>query len=436
MKIQLKRSNQLDGSSAKQPTPAQMSFGELAVNYSNSDPAIFLKKEGGEIIRIAGAGGTGSGTADITLDAGDGLSGGGTFSLDDTTNVTIDFDVDIAPDRGLAFHNATNQLGLVNGTASGQAMIWNGSAWAPAAQTDTTVTYTLSDESVTDGAQINLDGSDGSQDSFQILGDGDITVSRTDGVVTVGANFPSPATVNDGKLTIEDAGGTELGAFTANQANATTITLPAINDGTLTISDSAGNSLGEFTANQSGNTSVTLPAINDGILIINDFEGTEVGRFTANQSGNTTIALPEGGGGASVTVSSNPPTDPAPDQGDLWWSNEDGRLYIYYEEPDGATGQSDQWVPATPESGGSPEVNADGGIEINGDNELEIKIKPNSGLETDADGLGVKLKTNGGLQNTADGLCAYAGAGYGIQVGEYGIVIGDDWSNIPSLPGV
>ena len=42
MKIQLKRSNQLDGGSAKEPTAAQMEYGELAVNYSTSkDPAIF-----------------------------------------------------------------------------------------------------------------------------------------------------------------------------------------------------------------------------------------------------------------------------------------------------------------------------------------------------------------------------------------------------------
>ena len=41
-KIQLKRSNVIDGTSAKQPTPEQMDFGELAVNYSESDPAIFI----------------------------------------------------------------------------------------------------------------------------------------------------------------------------------------------------------------------------------------------------------------------------------------------------------------------------------------------------------------------------------------------------------
>ena len=55
MKIQLKRSNVLDGGVAKAPTAEQMSFGELAVNYAAADPTIFLKNSAGEIIQIAGA---------------------------------------------------------------------------------------------------------------------------------------------------------------------------------------------------------------------------------------------------------------------------------------------------------------------------------------------------------------------------------------------
>ena len=55
MKIQLKRSNVLDGALAKEPTAAQMEFRELAVNYSSTDPAIFIKDSDDNIIRIAGA---------------------------------------------------------------------------------------------------------------------------------------------------------------------------------------------------------------------------------------------------------------------------------------------------------------------------------------------------------------------------------------------
>ena len=41
MKIQLKRSNVLEGGAAKKPTAAQMEYGELAVNYNTADPTIF-----------------------------------------------------------------------------------------------------------------------------------------------------------------------------------------------------------------------------------------------------------------------------------------------------------------------------------------------------------------------------------------------------------
>jgi len=56
MKIQLKRSSVLDGGAAKEPTASQMEYGELAVNYSETDPAIFLKDAADNIIRISGVG--------------------------------------------------------------------------------------------------------------------------------------------------------------------------------------------------------------------------------------------------------------------------------------------------------------------------------------------------------------------------------------------
>ena len=56
MKIQLKRSNVLEGGKAKEPTAAQMEYGELAVNYNESDPTIFLKDSNDQIIRISSPG--------------------------------------------------------------------------------------------------------------------------------------------------------------------------------------------------------------------------------------------------------------------------------------------------------------------------------------------------------------------------------------------
>lgn len=48
---------------------------------------------------------------------------------------------------------------------------------------------------------------------------------------------------------------------------------------------------------------------------------------------------------AATEPSPFPPA--SPDNGQLWWNTNDGRLYIWYED-----GNSDQWVPATPENGG------------------------------------------------------------------------------------
>ena len=80
MKIQLKRSNVLEGGLAKEPTAGQMEFGELAVNYNNNDPVLFIKDSNNQIIRIAGAGAPGGGGG-----AGDGLiqidNGDNTFNL-------------------------------------------------------------------------------------------------------------------------------------------------------------------------------------------------------------------------------------------------------------------------------------------------------------------------------------------------------------------
>ena len=59
MKIQLKRSNVLQGGYAKEPTAEQMEYGELAVNYSSVDPSVFLKSSDNNIVKIAGEGSIG-----------------------------------------------------------------------------------------------------------------------------------------------------------------------------------------------------------------------------------------------------------------------------------------------------------------------------------------------------------------------------------------
>ncbi len=129
MKIQLKRSNVLNGSVAKAPTSTQMEFGELAVNYNNGDPTIFIKTDDATagvandgIIRIAGKGAFGVGTGDITLTAGTGLTGGGAFELDQTNNQTITFT--------LAAASSSSIGGITEPSSAGNYARTNAGAWS------------------------------------------------------------------------------------------------------------------------------------------------------------------------------------------------------------------------------------------------------------------------------------------------------------------
>ena len=178
--------------------------------------------------------------------------------------------------------------------------------------------------------------------------------------------------VYDGQLTIQDADGSTLGTFTANQANNTTITIPTsdfsgswndltdkptIGDGRITIEESNGNDLGEFTVNQVGNLIITLPAgasfsgsyddltnkptIGDGKLTIKNSDGTTAGEFTANQVGDTDVNLPESFGGSWNDLTDKPtefpPSSHVHDYNDLLNKPTIGDGTITIKDSDGAS---------------------------------------------------------------------------------------------------
>ena len=103
MKIKHKRSNVLELGAAKAPTAGQLEYGELAVNYSNDDPVIFLRTSTDEIVRIAGADSVGS--AGSNLVAGDGLS------ETDNGNETFTWSVEAQAGKGIEVEAAGLRIG-------------------------------------------------------------------------------------------------------------------------------------------------------------------------------------------------------------------------------------------------------------------------------------------------------------------------------------
>ena len=128
MKFQLKRSNQLtQGGTALTPDGQYLEFGEIAINYNATDPAIFFKDTQNNVIRISGVGAQ-IGSGNITLTAGSGISisNPNSFNLQDSydTNITISvnqgtgsgFDADLLDGQhGSYYQNASN---LNSGTIS------------------------------------------------------------------------------------------------------------------------------------------------------------------------------------------------------------------------------------------------------------------------------------------------------------------------------
>ena len=58
-KIQQKRSSAAPAGQAKAPDPSQLDYGELAVNFSELDPSIFIKASNNTVVKMSGVGAIG-----------------------------------------------------------------------------------------------------------------------------------------------------------------------------------------------------------------------------------------------------------------------------------------------------------------------------------------------------------------------------------------
>ena len=130
------------------------------------------------------------------------------------------------------------------------------------------------------------------------------------------ANFTSQA----GKYLKVNAGATALEY----------VTLPVDPDTTYSQSSVADGNNVKLRLTDSGST--------DDDILITAGNNITISSVTA---GGFTIASTGGGSGATVTTDDSAPS--SPNDGDLWWKSDEGRLKIYY-----ADGSSDQWVDASP----------------------------------------------------------------------------------------
>ena len=142
-KIQLKRSSALLSGSARVPAANQLDYGELAVNYSTTDPQLFYKDSGGSVVSFfepyaALAGATFTGDVNFNTDVdfdgavtikGDSTNGSGKLTLTCENNT---HSVNIKAPAHSAAANYTLTLPTTTGT-SGNVLTTDGSgglSWA------------------------------------------------------------------------------------------------------------------------------------------------------------------------------------------------------------------------------------------------------------------------------------------------------------------
>ena len=113
-----------------------------------------------------------------------------------------------------------------------------------------------------------------------------------------------------------------------------------------------------------------------------------------NNSNQLIHALQEitDGGTASVTTSTNPPSNPS--DGDLWWSDEDGELHVFYND-----GNSQQWVSTSGSSttsggGSSGEANQNAFSNVAVSGQSTVQADSTTDTLTFVGGSGIDITTN------------------------------------------
>jgi hypothetical protein len=271
------------------------------------------------------------------------------------------------------------------------------------------------------------------------------------GLYRPGADELALATGGSARLTIDSAGAVDIpgslsvgGALTRYGFNVVTtgdigsVTSTMLADGTIVDADVnasaaiAGTKISPDFGSQNVTTTGNVTVNAQGDLRFGDADSSNWVAFQgpATVSSNVTWTLPSAdgtanqvlstngsgtlswataaAGGASVTTSDTAPSTPA--DGDLWYDSVGGRLYVYYQDPNGS-----QWVDAAPQGGGSSTPTK---IEV-GNTKAEVTDTGSNGtftvategtgrLTVDSSGRtllgGVTANANGGVLQLSSGI--------------------------------
>ena len=178
-KIQLKRSSALLSGSARVPAANQLDYGELAVNYSSTDPQLFFKDSGGNVVSF--------------FEPYAPLSGA-TFTGDCTFNTDVDFDGAV-PIQG----DSTNGSGKLTLTCEQNTHAVN--IKAPAHSASANYTLTLPSSTGNSGEVLSTDGSGGLSWAYAAMSTADKT--KLDGIAAgaeVNVNADWNATSGDAEI--------------------------------------------------------------------------------------------------------------------------------------------------------------------------------------------------------------------------------------------
>ena len=226
-----------------------------------------------------------------------------------------------------------------NAPANNNVLKWNGSNWAPAV--DATGS---SLSNIVDSAQgVNVTGKVATDDGIDIDTGGQITAAG--------------CTLDFGSSTVSFSGATVSGlsrtmvnlANIVDSAQGVNVTGKVATTDGIDIDtggniNAAGTSVDfqSATINFGGSTISGLSSkVNDWVdTHLNQSNPTSGHVLSWNGSDYAWVAN-SGGSGATVTTDDNAPS--SPNDGDLWWKSDEGRLKVYY-----ADGSSDQWVDASP----------------------------------------------------------------------------------------